>query len=181
MKPKMFFWITVVLGAWLFCSVNAVQAHEIEPKSSQPEAGQALAQAPTEVVMVFPEELVLQGSSIKVLDASGKAVDAGSGGLDLNDPQHATLRVKLNALPQGVYTVNWTIMLQDGDSTNGTYHFGVGNVRVPRDIPSDDGPDLAQSSSPAPTRAPSFPWLWVGGGLAALLVAGLMVWLLRKK
>ncbi len=135
--------------------------------------------------MVFTEELVLNGGiSLQVFDASGKQVDPGDGGLDLNDAEHSTMRVKLSALKEGVYTVKWKVKLFDGNSTNGTYHFGVGKVTVPAEVVDDDCADVPASGSSGKSPAASSstsPLIWIAAGVAALLIIGAAFMLLRKK
>jgi methionine-rich copper-binding protein CopC len=164
---------------------GVVLAHEISPKSSQPEPGQVLTASPAEVVLVFPEEVAETGSTLTVVDASGKAVDQGGGGVDLDDPEHATLRVKLPPLPEGVYEVQWKIILTDGDQSNGAYHFGVGNVTVPTEtheqedaMAHDDG-EIAQTGQSANT-SPSMEMI-AGGGFLAVVVAAVIIYFVRRR
>lgn len=184
MKSKLLVKLAVVLVVWLLGTVGVVRAHEITPKTSQPAAGQALDQAPGEVVLIFTEELVLNGSSLQVFDAGGKQVDLGGGGLDLTDAQHASMRVKLNPLKEGVYTVKWKVKLLDGDSTDGSYHFGVGKVQVPAEVLADDGVDAPQpgSGGKSPNAGSSTsPLIWIAAVVAAVAVLGVIFVLLRKK
>jgi hypothetical protein len=116
-----------------------------------------------------------------VVDAAGKSVDAGKGGVDLNDSKHVTLRVKLPKLADGVYQVKWTIALTDGDTASGSYHFGVGNVTVPTEEPvSTEAPEPAASAVPAvPAGNESLPWL--AGGVAVVVLVGVGLILLRRR
>jgi methionine-rich copper-binding protein CopC len=184
MKPGLFLWIPAVIFLWVFGSVGAVHAQEIMPKSSLPPAGQALDKAPGEVVLVFAQELVLQGSDLQVFDAGGKQVDTGGGGFDYNDPQHTTLRVKLNPLPEGVYTVKWRIKLLTGRSTSGVYHFGVGKVQVPADSPDDDGLSEEQPAGnpkPVDTGFWTSPWVWAVALILLLGMLGVVFMFWRRK
>ncbi len=155
-----------------------MQAHEVEPETSQPAPGVALGESPPEVVLVFAEELTEQGSGLQVLDSSGSQVNITGGGVDLNDPQHATLRAGLPALPDGVYQVAWTVVLTDGDASSGSYHFGVGKVVVPTE-PAEEAeaapgePAASQSQNSLPTL------LWVV--LLALVIGGVAVFVASRK
>ncbi len=139
-------------------------AHEIEPVSASPAPGEILQQSPVQVRLVFEEEITEDGSSLQVFDTSGKQVDQGKGGVDLNDPQHATLIVKLPALAEGVYQVKWKITLSDGDASQGEYRFGVGNVTIPSS-PASEAPAGQQPASSGPS-----PVVWGTATIGAILV-----------
>ncbi len=173
MKSKKLWFFVSLCAAFLFAFSHSlrVQAHEVEPETSQPAAGAVLSDLPAEVVLVFPEELEEQGSSLQVLDASGAALAITGGGVDLNDAQHATLRAALPALAEGVYQVNWTIVLTDGDESSGSYHFGVGNVSVPTEPPEEEAAAVVEPAGQAQSGAPT--WMW--GVLAVLLVGAVVV------
>jgi methionine-rich copper-binding protein CopC len=123
-------------------SFTIAAAHQVEPLTASPAPGEVLGQAPSEVRLTFSEELSEDGSMLQVFDASGKQVDAGKGGVDLDDPQHATLVVGMPRLGEGIYLVKWKVTLSDGDASQGEYQFGIGNVT------------LAASSAPAAAEEP---------------------------
>lgn len=170
-----------LLGALIFASslgIGAVFAHEVEPTSAQPEPGKAVAQAPQEAVLVFPEELAEQNARLAVVDNAGKIM-AETTLIDLNDANHATLRLKLPALAQGVYQVQWKIQLSDGDATEGAYHFGVGNVTVPVDAPvSAQANDAAGTAA---TGVSTLPLVLGGVVLVLIVVIGVVVGLRRGR
>ena len=168
--------MALVLGA---LTTHPAAAHNVEPTNLTPAIGQVLAQSPDEVVLVFPEEAKEVGSSLQVVDAAGKAVDAGKGGVDLNDPKHVTLRVKLPKLAEGVYQVKWVIALSDGDTASGSYHFGVGSVAVPTEVPEATEAAAPVSAATPPGNA-SLPWL-VGGLVVVLAVGGGLILLRRRR
>ncbi len=97
---------------------------------SEPAAGAALAQSPERVIAWFSQELDTGFSALQVVDGEGYQVDAGDGGVDLNDPDHASLVVTLPAdLPAGRYTAHWTaVSADDGDTTEGEFFFTVGET-----------------------------------------------------
>ena len=180
MKPRNLFLIAALSLAFLFVFARtaSVQAHEVKPETSTPAPGIALGESPAEVVLVFAEELTEEGSSLQVYNAAGTAIQISGGGVDLNDPQHATLRAGLPVLAEGVYQVKWSIVLTDGDGSSGSYHFGVGKVVVPSQAAEESGAAPAeaaagQSQSGLPTA------LWIV--LVVLLVgAGGVILLLKK-
>src|SRR5205807_10511048 len=71
-------------------------------------------------------------SRVEVLDAAGKRMDLGDGGLD---PSNRTLlRVSVPALGPGTYRVVWRVLSVDSHVTEGQFSFRVGHcvsARVP--------------------------------------------------
>lgn len=104
----------------------AVSAHEAILIKSNPANGDILAESPAEVMAWFEEELVSAESTLKVFSAQGAQVDNRDGGVNLNDPDHASMIVTLPPLADGSYTVQWHVTLLDGDSSDGAFAFAVG-------------------------------------------------------
>lgn len=146
-----------------FATVQKASAHQVTLESSIPAAGEQVNQAPPQVVLYFSEELDTKQSSLRVFDAQAKQVDLQDGGVDLDDPAHASLKASLPPLPEGVYTVRWVAMLLDGDATGGEFQFAVGSVAVP----------VAEATQAEVKRSPL---LWVVGGGVLILVASLILW-----
>lgn len=141
-------------------------AHEIEVLQSEPPAGAVLESSPSQVRIEFNEEVQSGASRVEVLDVSGHAVDSGDGGVDLSDPQHASLVVSLPALPEGAYTVRWRAVLLDGDASEGEFAFFVGKA----------GRAVALTSPGSAGEDPEGRFLpWFLGGLAVLLAVSLAV------
>ncbi len=182
-KPTLAAILAAILALFLFLA--PAEAHNVTPTSASPADQAVLAQAPSEVYLTFPEEISENGSTLQVFDQQGRQVDLGKGGVDLNDPNHAALVVKLPApltpwpkspglargagatLPQGAYLVKWKVALLDGDSSSGAYYFGVGSVTWPADPPV--------SAVPAARAAAAMPWPIAGAALAAVVAAALVL------
>jgi methionine-rich copper-binding protein CopC len=102
-------------------STTPLFAHA-ELKRSDPAAGSTLDHSPTDVFLWFSQPLST-GSKISVFDTQFQAVDKGTTFIDASD---ATLmRVQLNPLVPGRYTVNWKTIAVDGHPTSGSYDFIV--------------------------------------------------------
>lgn len=144
-------------------------AHDLEPTSMSPADGEILLQPPVEVQLTFSEELSETGSSVQVFDEQDTQVDLGGGGVDLDNADHNTLIVQLPELGEGVYLVKWTVTLLDGDSTQGQYYFGVGNVTLPENNTEEES--HAELEEPG-SGSGSSSLLWVGliGGLIVLAI-----------
>ena len=103
-------------------------AHTPEVRRSEPSPNQVLSTSPSKVTLWFEEELLEEWSEIRVLDATGKQIDNGDGGVNLFDPDHLSMVVNLPAnLPDGRYEVHWRIALLDGDVAADGFQFTVGS------------------------------------------------------
>ena len=161
-----FFAMLILVGwALIQTGLHPVSAHSPEVVDSNPKAGATLEASPSEVKVWFSEELDPK-STVKVLDYQGQPVDQGKTSLDLDDPNHAAMVVTLPAsLPDGTYTVKWTVVLLDGDASEGEFSFIVG-APSPADFP-------------AKRQTTSLVWFLVGGGVL-LLTAG-AIFLIYKR
>ena len=131
--------------------------------SSNPASDARLVKPPSEVRIVFSEPPDPKGSGIQVLDTSGKRHDKGDIGPS-GDPNG--LRVSLEAIPDGGYTVAWTTTSAvDGHSTKGSFAFVIGNGPIPTPPPV---PDAAPPPSPLEIagRALSYAGIALGLGTA---------------
>ena len=91
---------------------------------AEPRVGATVRAAPAELKLWFTEEIEPAFSTMKVLDATGKRVDKADARVDPADRQ--LLRVSLDALGPGVYTVVWRIVSVDTHVTQGDFVFHVG-------------------------------------------------------
>ena len=167
-------WLKVILLALVFLALPVgllmVSAHDVQPEKSEPADGAALPQPPAKVTVWFPEEVLAETSSLKVFDAQRRQVDQNKGGVDLTDASHQVMVVGLPELAQGVYTVEWSISLTDGDSSAGSFNFGVGNVSVPTTAPEPTAvAALDPSAVPAANEQSSILW-FVGGAVAVIAI-----------
>lgn len=144
-------------------------AHTAALRESDPPADAHVAVAPEKVTLWFVEELLSDASHVAVYDAAGVQVDHGDGGLDLHDPDHASLVASLPpTLSTGVYTVRWQATLVDGDVTASEFRFAVGEGVLIEPLP-------AQSTM---ATGQNFMVMWIG----ALLIgaSGLITLMLRQ-
>jgi methionine-rich copper-binding protein CopC len=120
--------VLVMVFFLLISSVIEVSAHGVEVLKSDPAEGSVLQQSPSQVKVFFNEELKAGESTLQVLNSKGDKVDLGNGGVDLDDPDHASMKVDVSSLPTGIYLVNWHVVLTDGDASDGQFNFTVGQV-----------------------------------------------------
>ena len=115
-------WSTALLILLMFATTAA--AHATTVIKTEPADGAIVTGNLTQVTAQFNEELHTKLSRMKVLDANGKQVSEGFGKVDLDDPDHKTLIAHLpKPLPNGVYTVQWLVLLLDGDASDGKFSF----------------------------------------------------------
>lgn len=127
---------------------------------ADPGPGTGLPTAPGEVVMRFTEPLIVQSSSIRVLDATG--ADVGEGPTRAVEGDAQAMRRTLGLLAPGVYRVEWTTVSPlDGHTLRGSYTFAVG---------AQAGSENQVLANPLASEG----WLGLLGRYAAL--GGLLVW-----
>jgi copper transport protein len=155
------FIVTCVLSGAVLLG-GAAEAHANYVRSN-PASDARLVKPPTEVRIEFSEPPDPKGSDIQVLDTSGKRHDKGDVGPS-GDPNG--LRVSLEAIPDGGYTVAWTTTSAvDGHTTKGSFAFVIGNGPIPTPPPV---PDAAPPPSPLEVagRALSYAGIALGLGTA---------------
>lgn len=79
--------------------------------------------APREVTLRFDSVLEPAFSKLRVLDAAGRRVDAGDAAVAADDLH--VLRVSLQGLSAGRYTVQWRAVCRDGHPSQGKFVFAV--------------------------------------------------------
>lgn len=95
--------------------------------ASSPGAGEVVAEAPSQLVLVFSEELEEGFSSFDLTDAEGATIATRQGSVDREDPFQ--LVGDLPPLTDGVYQVRWrSLSAADGHTGSGFFSFGVGDV-----------------------------------------------------
>lgn len=162
----------LVLGvlAGLLLLPGVSYAHLVEMLSSFPENGAIISQAPELITAVFDEEMQTESSNMQVFDAAGNQVDNGDGGVDLNDPDHASMQVHVPQLAEGAYTVRWHVVLLDGDATAGAFNFFVGDqatASAANFAPIPDGSEVETTA--VPTADPNNS-IWLVAGIAATVL-----------
>lgn len=133
-------WLIAILLLSYSLAPSLVWAHP-EILAIDPPPDSQLETSPTEVRMVFSEELEASFSQIRVFNTQGEQVDLGDGGRDPDDPM--ALLVSLPALESGLYSVVWQTIGSDGHQIRGSYSFMV--------------LEGAQQSVPTPVATPEAP------------------------
>lgn len=181
--------ISLLLAALLFgLTAMPARAHEVEIQDADPAPGAVLDESPQVVTVVFTEELIDGESSFQVLDRDGNAVDDGDAGLDFNDPEHATLVAHISRpLDDGIYTVSYQVKVLDGDVTEGSFRFAIGDKYASQVLAT---PVSEQRADPASEPAPSLsedaqqassPILFIVLITVALIIVALIIVFIAKR
>lgn len=101
---------------------TAVMAHAMLDRST-PRVGSSVQVAPGRVELWFTEPLEPAFSTVKVVDAGDRRVDARDAAVDKANPKH--LFVSIASLPPGRYRVVWRVVSVDTHATEGDFTFDV--------------------------------------------------------
>ena len=178
--------IPLLLAALLFgLTTMPARAHEVEIQDADPAPGAVLDESPPVVTIVFTEELIDGESSFQVLDRDGNAVDDGDAGLDFNDPEHATLVAHVSRpLDDGIYTVSYQVKVLDGDVTEGSYRFAIGEKYASQaQVPpvSEQSPESPSASTPAEAQQASSPIPFIALITVALIIVTVIIVFIAKR
>jgi copper transport protein len=163
-------------GLWLLATGPAAAAHGAL-QSSGPAGGSSLDRPPPAVTLRFTERPDPGLSTVRVLDSGGRVVAGGPARPVPGRP--AELRLHLDGLPAGGYTVTWRIVSAvDGHRTDGVFGFGVGPAAAPALPAAQAVAEVRTGHAPAPLAvAGRWAWYWglallVGAAAIGLLVFG---------
>ena len=127
-----------------------------------PPPNSTLESAPDMVSITFTEPIEKALSEIRVLDRSGRRVDAGGGSVLSEDA--LTLSAALGDLANGTYTVAWrNVSAVDGHSARGAFVFSAGEpLAAGAGAALEDAPALQSGAEPIAR------WLALLGGMAVV-------------
>jgi LPXTG-motif cell wall-anchored protein len=112
-------------GAFGIASAHATLDH------CTPAVGATVANAPTQIVCIYSEEIDTKRSTMSIWDANGTQVDKKDAHVDLNDPDHKTLIVSLDQTltKDGLFTVKWhSVTPDDNGISDGSWQFVIGSA-----------------------------------------------------
>jgi methionine-rich copper-binding protein CopC len=139
------------LVALSFGIVQVVHSHA-KLISSEPAADSVLSTSPSEIRMVFSEELVFN-TTAQLFGEDGQPIETPPGAIDLNDLDRKTFVLPISTtLPNGTYTVKFTAASIDGHSEDGEFSFSIEAAAAP--APTAE-PATAPTAAPEPTALPA--------------------------
>ena len=178
--------LLLLLGTIHRAFVNVVSAHAI-PVGCVPRAGITLDAPPPTVLCIFSTPLVIEKSSLEVVDAQGKRVDKGDVKTYQGDVVSMVVSLDTTKMSAGIYTIRWTANDPlDDSTTNGALEFGVNTVVPP--TPTPQLPVFVMTPQPlqtAPTSNSVTPTEFVSRfliavGVILLVVMGFLFWRVRR-
>lgn len=127
------------------CLGGVASSHAYVARST-PGDGETLLRAPKQVKVWFTESIEPKLTTLKLVDAQGKAVSGTTQALEGD----SVLILHLPSLASGAYTVQWQVLSTDSHVTKGTISFTVaGETPAPTPTPTP-GPEPAPSPGPTP-------------------------------
>jgi len=130
-------WLQIA-AAIVFCLAlaNQAPAHATLVKSN-PAADAVLTQQPSAIRAWYSEEVAVKGSFIQLYDSADKLL--ASGGVDLNDHNHESMKLIPPLLSPGTYTIKWhAVSADDNHVTQDEFRFTVQSAgRAPSHLTAD--------------------------------------------
>lgn len=131
-------WTTVAGILILLCGNTYLFAHATLVRT-EPGSGAILAKSPPRVRLEFSEPIEAEFNGIAIYNTGGIRMDLGNAERDPADVR--AVRMPVDDLAPGVYTVVWHVLSADGHPIEGAYGFVVGTA--------SGGPQLTIPSSPS--------------------------------
>lgn len=155
----------VVLTALLVLGISSPASAHDSLVSSSPAVGEQLATAPTQVELVFSDDVLPVGAAVLVVDAAGTDWVSGDVAIDRN-----TVTVPLSSgMPEAGYQVRWRVVSGDGHPISAIIPFAIGDAE-PLSATAPEPTDSTSSADAAPSEA-SQVWTTVAIGAAGALSA----------
>jgi copper transport protein len=134
--------LAAAFAALALLPAGTADAHAVLVRADPPVNSQ-LRESPAAMTLYFSEAVERKISNVKVLDGNKKQVDAG---FEFDDADSALMRVKLNKLDAGYYTVQWeTLSRVDGHRIAGSYPITV--LRPDGSLPPGTNPNATGATA----------------------------------
>ncbi len=135
--------LVILLLAAPFLAPSSAGAHALLV-SSTPADGASYDRAPSEVRLVFSEEVQLAATSVELFDGAGRPVAVGVPVADEGADDATVVRVALGPLPRDRYLVRWrTISSDDLHPNASSIVFGIGTDVTAATVEAPSGWTLA--------------------------------------
>lgn len=150
--------LVAVAAALVLIAPASVAAHA-ELESTTPDEGSTVEGTPPEIIAVFSEALLADGSGISLRDSAGDRVARGD--VDPDDAERLIID-EIPELASGEYEVQWQARTDDGHIERDTWSFTVVAAPTPSPtappIPSEAvTPSASATASPSATVPSSAP------------------------
>jgi copper transport protein len=164
----------VVAGLALSLVAAPVAAHAYLSETD-PENGEQVDDVPEEVTLYFSGDGVVN-ADITVEGPDGEAV-SDEPEIDPDDTQVVHVPIEGADGVEGMYTVEWEVLADDGHTTSGSFFFAVGDEPLDRDavLEAHEDDEVDESVSPIEAGAKSLLLVGVAGLIGIPTVAALAV------
>lgn len=114
--------VVIAVATLLLGGAAGASAHAVLDRA-EPRPGSRVRMSPTQVRLSFTERIEPAYSTIQVVDEAGRRVDRDDAQVDA--PPATLLRVSVEPLRPGRYTVIWRVLSVDAHLTAGDFTFTV--------------------------------------------------------
>jgi methionine-rich copper-binding protein CopC len=164
---------TILIALWclMLAAGDPALAHT-DLVGSDPPRGATLDRTPDGVRLEFSEPVEAPFDPVEVYDGEGNRVDLGNGRVITGDPRVVT--VGLAGLGGGeTYRVEYRVIAEDGDPTEGAYTFTLANGARPAEGggKQNAAPAGGGAAAGGPSRLPLYAGIGIAGILAVALVS----------
>ncbi|ELY53495.1 copper resistance protein CopC [Natronococcus amylolyticus DSM 10524] len=149
----------VVAGLALGLVATPVAAHAYLSETD-PANGEQVDGVPDEITLTFSGDGVVN-ADITVEGPDGEVV-SGESEIDPDDTQLVDVPIEDAADEEGMYTVEWEVLADDGHTTSGSFFFAVGDEPLDRDAVLESHEDDETDESISPIEAGAKGLLLVG-------------------
>ncbi|SFS49595.1 copper resistance protein CopC [Paenibacillus sp. BC26] len=171
----------LVLCIWMclaLISIPGMASAHAELERSEPEANVKYEQSPKSVELRFNESIEAKVGAIEVLDSKSRPVTSETAQASKD---HQSLILPLPSLGEGVYTVSYSVISEDGHPVSGSYVFIVGNPQEGVDAATfDPHKELGHEGHSAATQLTTGQFIIYAARIvyygSLLWAAGLMLW-----
>jgi methionine-rich copper-binding protein CopC len=113
--------LAIIAAIMTACVSSRAWAHAF-PSAEQPLVGSTVTTPPPAVTITYDAPIESLFAKLEVVNNANNEEAAGP---PIVGSDHRTLSVKLKPLKPGDYTVNWSVVAEDGHRTEGSYDFTV--------------------------------------------------------
>ncbi|MFC4769294.1 copper resistance protein CopC [Effusibacillus consociatus] len=126
-------WISFIL---VFCLLTAVASAHANLLTMSPGSGEIVNKNPDRITLTFSEPLELEAVELKVKDWKGHPIPLSD--LKLTPGNTKQISAALPDLPEGTYTVHWSVLSEDGHPVTDSYSFSIGKETPVDQLPTKD-------------------------------------------
>ncbi|ARS90585.1 copper resistance CopC/CopD family protein [Natrarchaeobaculum aegyptiacum] len=168
--------VACLLVLLVLATVTMPAAGHAYLSETDPGNGEQVDELPEEVVLSFSGDGV-QVADIEILDPDGEVI-ADDPEIDPDDTQIVRVPVEDGADAEGMYTVEWEVLADDGHTTSGSFFFSVGDEPLDRDavLEAYEEDETDDDLSAAEAGAKGLVLIALVGLLGAPIAAGLAVY-----